>query len=327
MTIALTIVAALAVIAIVLVAASAVVRRVTPAESASSEEIRALRTDLGRLMGRVDMGFDTTARETSTVRSALDLLTQNSGRRGTWGEVTLRRLLENAGLAHGLDFDTQVALPGGRPDALIHLGGGGSIVIDAKAPLDDLRRARECDDEATEASCMKAHAGAVRRHVRELAGRDYPARLRTTFAPVVMYLPVDGAWEKAVEVAPDLYSEALAVGVHPASPRTLGLVLELLKHHALTVNQEAATREILEDTRELLGRLETHAGHLKKLGGALATAVDAYNKAVGNAATRLLPATSRMANHLGRQPLAAPEAIATLPQPEGVPDFPQGRVA
>jgi len=327
MTVALTIVAALAVVAIGLVAASAVVRRATPVGAVSPEEIRALRTDLGQLMGRVDMGFESTARESSTVRSALDMLTQNTGRRGIWGEVTLRRLLENAGLGHGLDFDTQVALPGGRPDAVIHLGAGGSIVIDAKAPLDDLRRAWECDDTALEASCMKAHAASVRGHVRDLAARDYPSRLRATFAPVVMYLPVDGAWEAAVEFTPDLASEALALGVHPASPRTLGLVLELLKHHALTVNQESATREILEDTRELLGRLEKHTDHLRKLGGALGSAVAAYNDAVGNAAARLLPATGRMADHLGRAATPAPEAITVFPQPARIPDFPDGRVA
>jgi DNA recombination protein RmuC len=163
--------------------------------------------------------------------------------------------------------------------------------------------------------------------VKELAGRDYPSRLRTTFAPVVMYLPVEGAWEAAIDAVPDLGSEALALGVHPASPRTLGLVLDLLKHHALTVNQEAATREILEDTRELLGRLDKHAGHLVSLGRALGGAVDAYNKAVGNAATRVLPATNRMADHLGRQPIEAPEPIVVLPHPERVPVFDADRVA
>jgi DNA recombination protein RmuC len=135
-----------------------------------------------------------------------------------------------------------------------------------------------------------------------------------------MYIPVDGAWEAAVEAMPDLATEALSLGVHPASPRTLGLVLDLLKHHALTVNQEA-TREILEDTRELLGRLDKHVGHLVKVGSALESAVDAYNRAVGNAASRLRPATSRMCAHLGRQTVAAPAAVTTLPQVERLPDF------
>lgn len=326
MTEALTIVAALAVVAIVL-AYTALARRAAVPDTVSPEDIRALHSDIGQLIGRVEMGFENSARDASTVQSAIGLLTHDSGRRGTWGEVTLRRLLEGAGLAHELDFDTQVALPGGRPDALIHLGAGGVIVIDAKAPLDDLRRAYDCDDDDARATCLKAHAAAVRRHVRELSDRDYPSRLRTTFAPVVVYLPVDGAWEAAIEAMPNLAAEALALGVHPASPRTLGLVLELLKHHALTVNQEAATREILEDTRELLGRLENHAGHLTKLGRALGGAVDAYNKAVGNAASRVLPATNRMADHLGRQPLGAPDPIVVLPQPERVPEFGADRVA
>ncbi|HSM02563.1 MAG TPA: DNA recombination protein RmuC [Acidimicrobiia bacterium] len=321
MTTALAIVTSLAIVGVVVVAARAAVRRVRTETTVAPEEIRALHTELGRLIGRVQAGFETSEREASTVRSALDLLTHNSGRRGSWGEVTLRRLLEAAGMTHGVDFDTQVDLPGGRPDSVVHLGDAGDVVIDAKAPLDDLRRAWEAESEAEQEACLKAHAGAVRRHVRDLHGRDYPARLRSTFAPVVMYLPVEGAWEAAIEANPGLGGEALALGVHPASPRTLGLVLEVLKHHALTVNQEAATREILEDTRELLTRLDKHAEHLAKLGNALGTAVDAYNSAVGNAATRLLPSTNRMTAHLGRQQVEAPAAVTTLPQAERIPEF------
>lgn len=321
MSIALTIVTALAVVGITVLAARAAVRRVRAEATVAPDEIRALHAELGRLMGRVQAGFETSEREASTVRSALDLLTQNSGHRGSWGEVTLRRLLEAAGMTHGLDFETQVDLPGGRPDAVVRLGDAGAVVIDAKAPLDDLRRAWEAENEAAQAPCLKAHAAAVRRHVRDLAGRDYPSRLRSTFAPVVMYLPVEGAWEAAMEANPDLGREALALGVHPASPRTLGLVLEVLKHHALTVNQEAATREILEDTRELLTRLDTHFDHLLKVGNALGSAVGAYNSAVGNAATRVVPATARMTAHLGRQPVDTPAAVATLPQVERVPEF------
>jgi len=319
MTTALTIVTALTVVVIALVAARAAVRRVRPDATVAPDEIRALHTELGQLLGRVQAGFEASEREASTVRSALDLLTHNSGRRGSWGEVTLRRLLEAAGMTHGLDFDTQVDLPGGRPDAVIHLGDAGAVVIDAKAPLDDLRRAWEADGETEQAPCFKAHAAAVRRHVRDLAGREYPSRLRATFAPVVMYLPVEGAWEAAVETNPDLGREALALGVHPASPRTLGLVLDVLKHHALMVNQEAATREILEDTRELLGRLDTHFDHLLKVGNALGTAVGAYNAAVGNAASRVVPATNRMTAHLGRQPVEAPAAVTALTRVERVP--------
>jgi DNA recombination protein RmuC len=321
MTTIVTLIAAFAVIATAVVTAVAVVRRARPTETVAPDEIRALHSELGRLIGRVEAGFETSTREAVTVRSAIDLLTHNSGRRGSWGEVTLRRLLEAAGMNHGLDFDTQVSLPGGRPDAVIHLGAGGSIIIDAKAPLDDLRRWREADTEAAQTACLKAHASAVRRHVRDLAARDYTSRLRATFAPVVMYLPVDGAWEAAAEAMPDLAAEALTLGVHPASPRTLGLVLELLKHHALTVNQEAATREVLEDTRELLGRLDTHVGHLAKVGSALESAVDAYNRAAGNAASRLLPATSRMCAHLGRAAAEAPAAVTALPHVERLPDF------
>jgi DNA recombination protein RmuC len=281
------------------------------------EDIRLLHHDLAELRGRLDGGFERAARDHDTVRSTLDMLTHNAGRRGTWGEVTLRRLLEASGLTHRCDFDTQATLPGGgRPDVVIHLGGAGTVVVDAKAPLADLRRAWEADEDAERDRALKAHAASVKRHASGLAERDYPAHLDATFVAVVMYLPVDGAWEAAATSSPDLVGELQRLGVHPASPSTLGLVLDLLKQHALTVNQEEAVRAILEDTRQLVGRLQTHTEHLDRLGRALEGAVGAYNGAVGNLGSRVLPATARMSDHTGTRELEAPEPVTVAVRAE-----------
>lgn len=299
-----------AVVAALVVAA---VRRQAVPVVDPGEDLRVIHHQIGQLMGRIESGFDRAASDNGTVRAALDMLTHNSGTRGTWGEVTLRRLLESAGLRHGDDFDTQPNLDGRRPDVVIDLGSAGMVIVDAKAPLDDLRRAWEADSDDDHDSALRAHAAAVRRHAADLAGRGYPDQVRATFAPVVMFLPVEGAWEAAVSVSPDLHGELLRLGVHPASPSTIGLVLDLVKRHALTVNQEEAVRRILEDARTLLLRLGKHAEHLGKVGRGLGTAVDAYNSAVGNLATRVLPATDRMADHLSeRQPEAPPPVTAAV---------------
>lgn len=284
------------------------------------DDFREIQRGLGELIGRVEAGFARAASDTGTVRASLDMLTQSTGRRGTWGEVTLRRLLESAGLRHGDDFDTQRTLGGGgRPDVVIDLGGAGTVIIDAKAPLDDLRRAWEAGSEDDRRVALRSHASAVRRHAADLAARDYPSQVKADFAPVIMFLAVDGAWEAATAAHPDLHGDLLRLGIHPASPSTIGFVLDIVKRHALTVNQEQAVSEILQDTRSLLLRLGTHTDHLEKMGRGLGTAVDAYNRAVGNFATRVVPATDRMADHLAEQQPGAPEPVTTIVQAERVP--------
>jgi DNA recombination protein RmuC len=312
MSIAIAIVSAVVTGAVVAAIVVAAMRRAAESGAApdASDDIRAIHSDLAELRGRLEGGFERAARDHDTVRTTLDMLTHVGGRRGTWGEVTLRRLLEAAGLTHRCDFDTQATLPNrGRPDVLIHLGGGGTVVVDAKAPLTDLRRAWEADDDAERDRALKAHVATVRRHAGELAGREYPSHLDATFVAVVMYLPVDGAWEAATATDPDLVGGLHRLGVHPASPSTLGLVLDVLKQYALTVNQEEAVRAILEDSRQLVGRLEKHTRHLDRLGRALEGAVGAYNGAVGNLGSRVLPATARMASHVGVHEVEAPEPV------------------
>ena len=315
------------VIAAVIVSA---VRRHTPAATDPTDELRDLRHRLGGLEGLVKAGIDQASTDQRSVRSVLDMLTQNTGRRGSWGEVTLRRLLENSGLAHLVDFETQKRLPNGsRPDVVVDLGSGGRVVIDAKAPLDDLKAAFEADSDATRQGAIKRHVATVRRHATELATRDYAAALDAAFAPVVMYLPVDGAWEAAIDHSPDLAADLNRLGIHPASPSTLGLVLAIVKQHALDTNRHEAMLDILGDTKRLLDTLGKHTDHLTKMGRALETAVRAYNEGVGNFSTRVLPATARMSAHLSLSEPESPASVESMPSVERVPvdDSRVGRVA
>jgi DNA recombination protein RmuC len=321
MTILVAVVVAVVTGAVVAGIVVAAMRRAAAAAPVAqpAEDLRVINENISRLMGRLDAGFTRAAHDSDTVRTTLEMLTQNGSRRGTWGEVTLRRLLEAAGLAHTCDFDTQRVLPGGgRPDVLIDLGGAGTVIVDAKAPLADLRRAWEAEDDIERDRALKAHVTSIKRHAADLVSRDYPAHVDATFAPVVMYLPVDGAWEMATAVAPDLAGHLQSLGVHPASPSTLGLVIDILKQHALAANQEEAVRAILVDTRQLVGRLQKHVDHLNDLGRALDSAVGAYNDAMGNLASRVLPATTRMTGHAGARELAAPEPVTTTVRSERV---------
>lgn len=310
MTIVIAVAAALVTGIVVAAFVVAHLRRTSAAVPDPADDLRVIHHDLGRLMESLRSGFARSEQTQDTVRSTLDMLTHNTGRRGTWGEVTLRRLLEASGLTHRCDFDTQRSLDGGgRPDVLIDLGPGGTVIVDAKAPLAALRRSWEADDDETRDLVLREHAATVRRHAADLVARDYPSQVDAAFAPVVMYLPVDGAWEAADAVAPGLAGELVRTGIHPASPTTLGLVLEVLKQHALSVDQEETVRTVLEEARRLATRMTTHADHLGKLGRALTTAVGAYNDTVGNFAKRVVPSTNRIGEHIGAHAVDTPAEV------------------
>lgn len=271
--------------------------------------------ELHRNLGQVQQQMTDVQTQQRDVLSNVAALVTNPGKRGVWGELTLVRLLENAGMKQGVDFDEQVVLDAGRPDVVIHLGAGGDVVVDSKAPIVALKEAwdaAETGDDAARKAAMKKFADNVRAHARALAGRDYAAKLDSPFSPVVMYIPIDGAWEAAREERPDILSEMLKLQVYPAEPSTMAMAIGLLRQHALNSRQEDAVREILSDTGKLLDALRIHVDHLDKVGTNLGRAVECFNKAVGNMDSRVLPATRRMTDHVDVR-LGEPSPLAGGP--------------
>lgn len=235
-----------------------------------------------------------------SMQGTISALVHNPGKRGSWGELTLLRLLEGAGMMEGTDFDVQKNLAdGSRPDVIIHLGDAGEIVIDSKMPLSDLQGVWDSEDEAARAAGFRAFADNVRSMAKKLAGRNYAGELKTTFAPVVMYIPVDGAWQAARQARPDLLSELLGMSIYPAEPSTMGMLIELLRHQAMTITQEAGVKAVIEDARTLIERLRVHVDHLGTVGKGLDKATKAYNEAVGSYVSRVQPAAGRIAAHTG----------------------------
>lgn len=251
---------------------------------------------LARLSGLVEGRLGAFGEGQEGLRRAVEALYTKAGHRGRWGELTLRRLLEAAGMTPGVDFSEQVDLGGeARPDVVVHLGGAGEVVVDAKAPLDGLRRAWESETEEVRLGALRDHARAVKQYAADLRRRGYATRLQASFAPVVMFLPIEGAWEAAEEVQADLLLEVLRLGIYPASPRTLGLVVELLRHQALTLDQDRAARAIVCEGRTLVDRIGLHVKHLAAVGKAVNAAAEAFNQAAGNLESRVLPAARRVA--------------------------------
>ncbi|MEK6750385.1 MAG: DNA recombination protein RmuC [Pseudomonadota bacterium] len=217
--------------------------------------------------------------------------------RGQWGELTLRRLVELAGMLEHCDFVTQESVRTdeqlSRPDMIIRLPGNRQIIVDVKTPLDAYLSAVEAKDDATRAAELQHHARKVRERVRELATKSYWKQFSNTPDFVVLFIPGDQFLAAALDIDRALLEDALQQRVILATPTSLVALLRAIaygwRQESLAENAEQL-RELGED---LFQRLGTFADHLGKIGRSLETSVNHYNNAVASFDSRLLPAGRR----------------------------------
>jgi DNA recombination protein RmuC len=257
--------------------------------------------------------------ETATLARAL----RSANVRGTWGEVQLRRVCELAGMLDHCDFRVQQSVDGEggklRPDLVVKLPGGRTIVVDAKTPLSAYIEAADCSDEVRRRRLMKQHAVHVRRQLEALGRKSYWEEFAGSLEFVVLFLPAEAFFSGALEYDPALIEDGTGQGVLIATPTTL---IALLKAVAYGWSQETMARsaqEISDLGRELYDRLCTMGGHLEGIGTHLRRTVAAYNETVGSIEFRVLP-TARRFPELGtvakkRIPLLTPLDVNPRPVP------------
>jgi DNA recombination protein RmuC len=234
---------------------------------------------------------DTLRRETHTLSTAL----RRPQVRGRWGELHLRRAVEVAGLVDRCDFLEQVHLADGalRPDLVVTLAGGRSVVVDAKVPLDAFLDATSADDPDERDAHLARHAGQLRSHIELLGSKRYWRSLPETPEFVVLFLPAEAFLAAGLDADPTLIEHAAERGVVLASPTTLIALLRTVAHGWRHESLAERAREIHQVGRDLHERLQTMSGHLGKLGRSLDAAVGAYNQTVGSWESRVLVAARR----------------------------------
>jgi DNA recombination protein RmuC len=276
-----------------------------------------LRTQIETLAG----GQALLSKETRNLVSAL----RRPEVRGRWGELTLRRLVELAGLSEHCDFSEQLHVVGDegalRPDLVVHMPDARDLVIDAKTPLDAYLSALEAGSDEERQIGLKKHAQQVETRVRELASKTYWAQFERSPEFAVLFLPGDQFLSAALAERPELLESALSQSVIIATPSTLVALLKAVAYgwRQSAVAQNAA--QIRDLGQELYRRLSTFNAHLGKMGQRLSAAVESYNAAVGSLERQVMPQARRF-HELGvtaDTPAPALEPIGQLVRSSGAP--------
>ncbi|HEX7498841.1 MAG TPA: DNA recombination protein RmuC [Polyangia bacterium] len=218
--------------------------------------------------------------------------------RGRWGEIQLARVVELAGMVEHCDFFQQETLVGEdgrlRPDMIVKLPGGRNVVVDAKVPLEGYLDALDATDEDARRAHLGRHAAQIRAHVIKLSAKSYWSELDCTPEFVVMFLPSEAMYSAALQESPSLIEEGVGKKVLIATPTTLIALLQAVhfgwRQELLAANAQAISAQ----GKELHARMATMVEHWGKVGSAIKSATENFNKAVASFDGRVRPAIRKL---------------------------------
>ncbi len=224
--------------------------------------------------------------------------------RGQWGELTLKRLVELAGMVEHCDFFEQEHHNNGeatmRPDMIVRMPENREIIIDAKTPLDAYLSAVEAKNDEERNNFLKHHARKVRERVRELSSKAYWSQFKHTPDFVVLFIPGDQFLSSALQQDSALLENALSNKVILATPTSIVALLRAIAYGWRQLSVAENSEKIRDLAEDMYKRLSIFTEHLARLGKNLNNSVTAYNQAVGSLERQVLPG-ARKFTELGIQ--------------------------
>ncbi len=277
------------------------VKPISDALRKTENQVREMEKERKQAFGALERHLDLLATDHKALRQETRNLVSALRRpevRGRWGEMTLKRLVELAGMVEHCDFEEQAQVSGDggrfRPDMLIHLPDDRLIVVDVKTPLDAYLTAQEAPDDASREKAMMQHVRNVRERVRELSQKAYWDQFSNSPDFVVLFIPGEQFLAAAMDRDPGLLENALQNRVILASPTSL---VALLRAVAFSWRQVDMMRNA-EKIRALAETLHKRAGifteHFRKVGKALQSSVDHYNSTLGSFERNFIPAARKL---------------------------------
>jgi DNA recombination protein RmuC len=248
-------------------------------------------------LGEVKKHLETLALQSQSLSSEtlqLRRVLSSNQARGRWGEETLRRVVEAAGMSAHCDFSEQTQSGDSKPDLIVRLPGERLIIVDAKVPDLDFLNAMDSADATKRAEALAVHAAKLKETIKALGARDYPKQFPNALDHVVLFLPAESLFSAALEGDHDLIIWAASRKIMLATPASLIALLRSVsvswQQHAQSENAQA----IAVAAQELYQRVVTFTGHFEKIRDGLEKANNAYNEAVGSYERSVRPSGERV---------------------------------
>ena len=263
-----------------------------------SDELKRIETSRNEAQGSLKQQIETLVESTKTVaqeaRNLSTALTQPKSV-GNWGETTLRRIVELAGMVKHCDFVEQVHLDGGTyiPDLIVKMPNERELIVDAKTPMSAYRRAAESQTEEDREQALEQHAKNVQARAKELSSKGYWNSLSRSPDFVVMYIPGEFFLQPALEKDNELFDNAMQQGVVIATPNTLMALLKTVAMGWREIQLAEEANRIATLGKELHDRIQTWASHMVKMESTLSQTVDHFNSSVGSLELRVLTSARR----------------------------------
>lgn len=261
------------------------------------ERLQQSATNQSNTLGEVRKQLETLTKQSESLASETErfrMVLKSNQARGQWGEETLRRVVEAAGMSSHCDFEEQVQEGDKKPDMVVRLPGDRVIIVDAKVPDLEFIQALDTADLEKRTRLLEAHASKLKDTIRDLARKNYPEKFKNALDYVILFIPAESLFSAALEGDRDLIVWAAQQRIMLATPASF---IALLRSVSISWQQHEQTenaREISKTAQELYTRISTFIDHFEKIRSSLSKANEAYNDAVGSYERMVRPSGERL---------------------------------